>query len=114
MKKNKKDFLLGFAIGCFFLINAIPAWMGGEEFKQLMSASFLLHIFSNTDFLVYFIAINDSALFLLFTFWQGTRKWLSLWSIIYLLIVIAVTGIFNMDFIMHVAIISLIASYYLS
>jgi len=79
--------LLRIGLGLIFLANALTAWFSPEEFKDLVSSSFLtqhLSFISSSAFLL-IIGISDSLLALIFLFnIKAVIKYALIWAVIWL------------------------------
>lgn len=106
----RPELLLRIGLGLLFLTNAVTAWFNPDEFREILSTSFLGMLFGPTDWLIPVIGINDTVLGLLIMsgWWRTiTAIWASLW----VLGVIAVTGIVTPEFALHLGVLALIAAY---
>ena len=107
-----KKWLLRLGVGSFFLTNSIAAWTAGDEFKELIGAkSFLTNIMSSSAW-VSLIGLNDGLLFLLILSGKW-RKVAAIWGIIWLALVIFMTGIISLETIEHLGIALLLIYFYL-
>ena len=108
-----KDKLFRFGLAVIFLANSLTAWFLPDEFREIILISNLASKLGNTDILVNLIVINDGLLFLLLVLGVW-RKPVAIWGLIWILMVIFVTGFLTPDFVEHIGVILLLAGYYFS
>ena len=116
-KSNKlsHDLLFRVGLGGLFLANSITAWATPDEFRGLIENHTWLTNIVNSGTFVHLIGLNDFMLFVAFVLVLGKwRKLVAVWSTLWIIGVIYVTGVWTTDFIEHAAILLLIGYYYLA
>ena len=111
MKKFlSQSFLLRFGLACVFLTNSLTAFFSPDDFKDLISGSFLAKILPiSISAFITLIGINDLIVaILLITGWK--MKKVAVWASIWIIGVILVIGVWSLDALEHLAFLSLALS----
>ncbi len=100
------SFLLRLGLACAFLENSLAAFFSPDEFKELVSGSFLMKILPvSVDTFVTIIGVNDLLVaVLLLIGWKSSK--VAIWAGIWIIGVILVLGI-SLDSLGHIAFLSL-------
>jgi uncharacterized membrane protein len=106
-KHLSHSFLLRLGLACAFLANSLTAFFSPEEFKDLVSGSFLVKILPvSVSAFIIFIGINDLVLaILLLVGWKVSK--VAIWASIWIIGVILVSGLVSFNALEHVAFLSL-------
>lgn len=112
-KKIDTDFFFRLGLSGIFLTSSLTAWFAPDEFIELLEHNQLALAIASPEQLVSLIGLNDFLLFGLILSGKW-RKLVAAWAILWLLIVIYVTGFRTPEFIEHLAILSLVTYHYLS
>ncbi len=85
--------ILRLGLAMVFLANAIAAWSGSAEFRDILENSFVVHLFPavSTSTMLYVIAVNDSLLTLIFLFNLKIIKYALIWASLWLIGVMVAT-----------------------
>ncbi|HTE49187.1 MAG TPA: hypothetical protein VK675_04745 [Candidatus Paceibacterota bacterium] len=101
------SFLLRFGLACVFLANSLTAFLSPDEFKDLVSESFVVKILPiSVAGFVTFIGVNDLVVaILLLIGWKVSK--VAIWASIWIIGLIFVLGIWSLDALEHLAFLSL-------
>ncbi len=97
------SFLLRFGLACAFLANSLTAFLSPDDFKEIISGSFLAKILPvSLGAFVVFVGVNDLIVALLLLIkWKVSK--VAIWASIWIIGVIFVLGIGSIDAMEHVA-----------
>lgn len=109
LRKNK-SILFRIGLGGIFLTNSVTAWFSPDEFRELITSNTVTSHIGHPDLLIKLIGINDASLFLLILSGKY-RKLAAAWGSLWIMTTIYMTGFWTPDFIEHLAILALLASY---
>jgi uncharacterized membrane protein len=101
------SFLLRLGLACAFLANSLTAFFSPEEFKDLISGSFVAKILPvSVSAFIIFIGVNDLVVaILLLVGWKISK--VAIWASIWIIGVILVSGLISLNALEHVAFLSL-------
>ncbi len=101
------SFLLRLGLACAFLANSLTAFLSPDEFRDLVSGSFIAHLLPvSVAAFVVFIGINDLIVaILLLIGWKVSR--VAIWASLWIIGVIIVGGVMSFDALEHIAYLSL-------
>jgi hypothetical protein len=111
--ETKRDLLLRLGVGGFFLTNSVAAWIGSNEFRDIIGSHAWLTNLVNANVLIKVIGVNDGLLFLLILSGKW-RKLAAIWGLAWIAGVIYMTSFAMPDTIERLAIMLLLAYYALS
>lgn len=98
MKKLlSRDLILRFGLACAFLANSLTAFLYPDEFKEVISGSFISHFLPiSVSAFVIFVGINDLIVaILLLLGWKVSK--VAIWASIWITGVIIVNGVISLD-----------------
>ena len=112
--KRQRMLFFRFGLGAIYLMNSAIAWLTtADEFRDALSTNKITAAIDHSDVFIKVIGINDGLLFLLILSGKF-RKFAVVWGAAWICGVIFVTGVRTPDFILHLAVLGLLAFYALS